>query len=170
MDQLICNYNYLTNIDATSCDFIKRLADYYESDVISPQKDWKSVMEGLSHEYRLTFDHRRKEELDLLTLDSVNYDGEYTLIWILKENENSKIIYKEFEKNYFRINSNPYVYVGYDEKKNVFGTNSQLLQFLLYYYRGINKKEIENNTGEFKSYLNDMYLLGEKLKEIRGCI
>lgn len=145
-------------IDDTSPSFINDLKIVYKNRVITPQKSAEELFESLKSEFKI---HKivLTDILNLMTLETIKWAmkklSPEAEIYSLVRDENSEKFYKYLQD---RFALHPALCILYDKPSGRICSNScELLDTYITILRGIDKKDIEDNSAEYKFYLNSMY-------------
>ncbi|MGN0240728.1 MAG: hypothetical protein ACI4CS_03490 [Candidatus Weimeria sp.] len=146
------------NIDDTSPSLIKDLKKIYKNRVITPQKSAEELFESLKNEFKI-YKIVSTDILNLMTLETIKWAmkklSSEAEIYSLVRNENSEKFYKYLQD---RFVLHPALCILYDKSSGkICSNNCELLDTYITILRGIDKKDIEDNSAEYKSYLYSMY-------------
>jgi hypothetical protein len=164
MVQYLSDYKIIEGIDECNKDFVQKLGDFYDNDIIEPKKDCSEMICTLKNEYKIT--ETDIDELDPVTQSLVsNMSGfQKNKIWILPYSKVAAAFYKELYSHYFRIDNTPLIFFFYDMGNDVFVSDSSFFQTAIFVYRGINAEDVKKKNTLYKLYLNSMYMLSNAIK------
>lgn len=131
----------------------------YQDKVITPYHSAKEVMLSLKNKFEMhkivSVDTISSVTLETIKMAPIKITPK-TEIYSIEKNERSKIFYKYFHN---RFAFQPLLCIIYDKhSEKICSNNCELLDIYITILHGIDHKDIEENSGKFKSYLNSIYL------------
>lgn len=153
-------------IKTTSCDFFTLLKKEYANKVILGKRSAREVIENLKENYKMLLicDIEKLDDIarlkieefkDLIDANNNNFKGDYIFdIYQLTHNIHTNKFYKYYHD---RFEGNNEIYIYHETKTEKLFSNCDLLELKLTILSGIDEFDVQNDTREYLSYLNDCY-------------
>lgn len=159
--------NIPDSLTCTDHQYMKKLKEHYGKDIVTPRCSIETFIEWMQE--TLFLKREDLENLDAMTYDTLKFSVFPTeaevLLWMLPENEQSRIFYDYFHKRFYRTAR---IGVLYLKEKDCFISNCSMLDIYLEICRGIDQKEIEEDTEIYRNYLNLLFMYNNFLLSIEN--
>lgn len=148
-------------INPLNTDFLKNVEKQFAYQIITPRKSSVQLLDCIRKMFDLENVDWKIAKIEMENFVSGrSYCDKDMAVYRLIRNEKSELFYKY---HLCRFLPRSKIYIMIDMKKNEFICNCSLMQQRINILRGIDESEIELRTGDYKSYLNCIYMYEKEI-------